>query len=234
MKLIDTHIHTIESSRCATVSAKEQVKLYKEAGYDAIFITDHLYTRHSKKFYGYDGTQPWSYVIDKLLLGYRTALEEGKKLGLEVFLGVELHLDDHDNDYLVYGIDEDFLYKHENLQRHTLPEISKITHDNGLLLIQAHPFRPHITRDYLDFVDGIEVFNGHPSHIEHNEKAYALAREKNLLMTSGSDCHHLERKGINAIGTSGMLFYDDIKSGKDFVEAVKKLRYKLIFDPRIE
>ena len=233
MKLFDTHIHTSESSRCSDISAKELVRLYKEANYDAIFITDHLYTRHSRKFYGYDGTQPWSYVIDKLLVGYHTALDEGKKLGLEVYLGVELHLDDHNNDYLIYGIDEEFLYKHENLQRMTLPEVSKITHDNGLLLIQAHPFRPNITRDYLDFIDGVEVFNGHPNHASQNRKAYALALERNFMMTSGSDCHHLECKGISAVGTGGMLFYDDIKSTKEFVDAVKKLRYKLIFDPRI-
>ena len=41
MKL-DLHVHTSEVSGCGKVPAAEMVRLYHEAGYDAIVITDHL------------------------------------------------------------------------------------------------------------------------------------------------------------------------------------------------
>jgi len=37
----DTHVHTKEVSPCGKVPAIEVVKLYKDAGYHGIVITDH-------------------------------------------------------------------------------------------------------------------------------------------------------------------------------------------------
>ena len=36
----DPHVHTDESSICGKIPAKEVVNLYKNAGFDTIFITD--------------------------------------------------------------------------------------------------------------------------------------------------------------------------------------------------
>ena len=37
----DTHVHTSEVSCCAKVSAVEAVKMYKDAGFHGLVITDH-------------------------------------------------------------------------------------------------------------------------------------------------------------------------------------------------
>lgn len=38
---IEMHVHTSEGSPCARVEAKNIVKAYSEAGYDAVIITNH-------------------------------------------------------------------------------------------------------------------------------------------------------------------------------------------------
>ena len=38
----ETHMHTAEGSRCARAAAEEQVRFYKDRGYDGICITDHF------------------------------------------------------------------------------------------------------------------------------------------------------------------------------------------------
>ena len=39
---IDVHVHTSEVSGCGQLPGAEMARLYKQAGYDAIVITDHL------------------------------------------------------------------------------------------------------------------------------------------------------------------------------------------------
>ena len=38
---VEMHTHTSETSPCAHINAKDVLKLYKEAGYDTVVITDH-------------------------------------------------------------------------------------------------------------------------------------------------------------------------------------------------
>ena len=40
---LDIHVHTSETSSCGQVSAQEAVRLYEQAGYDGIIITDHYH-----------------------------------------------------------------------------------------------------------------------------------------------------------------------------------------------
>lgn len=37
----DLHVHTSEVSACGSIPAKEVVRLYHQAGYDGLVITDH-------------------------------------------------------------------------------------------------------------------------------------------------------------------------------------------------
>ena len=41
--LLDMHMHTKETSSCGEVPAAEVGRLYKEAGYQGIMITDHYH-----------------------------------------------------------------------------------------------------------------------------------------------------------------------------------------------
>ncbi|MGI6707422.1 MAG: hypothetical protein ACOX6S_14745 [Clostridia bacterium] len=65
----DTHVHTAETSRCGKVDAVEVVRLYKEAGYDGIFITDH----YNKDFFEALNGKSWKEKMDQYLRGYRLA-----------------------------------------------------------------------------------------------------------------------------------------------------------------
>ncbi len=44
--LLDMHMHTKETSSCGEVPAAEGVRLYKEAGYQGIMITDHYHKQY--------------------------------------------------------------------------------------------------------------------------------------------------------------------------------------------
>ena len=74
------------------------------------------------------------------------------------------------NDYLVFGVTEEFLLKYNNTDTNFLEmpigEFSKIAHENGLLLFQAHPFRNHMTITDHNLLDGIEVYNGCVRHMK--------------------------------------------------------------------
>lgn len=49
---IELHMHTSEVSSCGKVPAAEMVRLYKEMGYDAITVTDHLIAGKNTIVYG--------------------------------------------------------------------------------------------------------------------------------------------------------------------------------------
>lgn len=60
------------------------------------------------------------------------ALEAGTKLGLNILFSIELTLVSTHSDYLVYGIDQSFLYKHEELYHYSLEELyQKICKENN-------------------------------------------------------------------------------------------------------
>ena len=40
--LYETHLHTYPGSRCARVTVRENLELYKELGYDGVFVTNHF------------------------------------------------------------------------------------------------------------------------------------------------------------------------------------------------
>ena len=43
MGKFELHCHTAENDKCALESAKDIVRLYKEAGYEGLVITDHYF-----------------------------------------------------------------------------------------------------------------------------------------------------------------------------------------------
>ena len=184
----ETHLHTDESSHCARVPAAEAVRMYRNEGYAGIIVTDHY-------FRGYFDMQPfrkWNEKIDRFLSGYKKALNEGCKVGLDVQLGMEIRFDENANDYLVYGIDEEFLRENRELYRLTLKEFRELVAGKGIAIVQAHPFRPGITPTPPSLLDGVETWNGHPRHNSQNHLAFEYAAQNGLKMLSGSDFHRME------------------------------------------
>jgi len=197
----EPHFHTAETSFCGKVAAKQAVRLYHKAGYTGIVVTDHYF----RGFFEMHFFASFDRKIDMFLKGYKLALEEGRKLGMDIHLGMEIRFDENANDYLVYGIDEAFLREHKKLYAMTLKQFRELTAGLGIVIVQAHPFRPGMIPASPSLLDGIEIFNGNPRHDSSNHLALQYARENNLIGLSGSDFHQPQ----DAV-RGGILTYEKI------------------------
>lgn len=208
----DTHVHTREVSPCGHVKAREVVQLYKEMGYDGIIITDHYYD----DFFQSLGKISWEDKIETYLDGYKKAVEEGNKIGITVLLGIELRFTENYNDYLLYGMTEEFLKENPELYTLGLKEFSRLIEKQDILLFQAHPYRKGMEVADPQYIHGIEVFNGNPRHDSKNHKALSFARKNSLLMSSGSDFHQVED-----VAKGGILVSEKITNVKELVKAMR-------------
>lgn len=201
--LFETHAHTSEVSRCGQMPAAEVVRHYAESGYSGLVVTDHL-SRHT---FRHMESADWDAKIDHFLTGYRAALAASEQYpDFTVLLGAEVRLDcDTDNDYLLYGVDEAFLRSAPDLLQMSFEDMASLVHEQGLLLVQAHPFRECMHIADWRLLDGVEVFNGNPSHESNNPIADAWAERHGLLKTSGSDFHGLWAEKIGGIVTTSPI-----------------------------
>ena len=195
---IETHLHTAECDIYAHVKAKDIVRLYKDAGYDCIVVTDHYFSLFFDWFKDELAGKTHKQIVQRWLRGFYTAREEGEKLGISVLSGAEVRFDNTINDYLVYGGDEDFFMHAPFLN--TLSDvkelISILPEDAGV--VQAHPFRNKMTVEDPTPLFGIEVHNGGTDEFR-NSMAKMFAEHYGKAMLSGSDFHmenHLARGGI--------------------------------------
>ncbi|NLC69233.1 MAG: PHP domain-containing protein [Clostridiaceae bacterium] len=217
----DVHVHTSEVSPCGRIGAREVVNLYKEAGYDGIVITDHYFDGYFEKYHSCS----WDEKMVCFLEGYRKAREEGKNIGLNVLLGIELRFVGSINDYLVFGVTEEFLKNNPELYKLNLQQFNELKKGHDILIYQAHPFRPNQAIERAGLLDGIEVYNGNPRHDSRNYLAYSFALEDGLRMISGSDCHQLED-----VARGGIVTMEDITDEAGLVEVLRKEAISLIME----
>ena len=214
----EMHMHTDEVSYCGQVPAAEQVRRYAALGYSGVCVTDHLHSLYLME--QGDGTD-WQKYMDYHMRGFYLAKEEGEKLGIDVILGAELRFPENDRDYLIFGIDEQWLRNH--------PFICEMDHraffekyKEEVLIIHAHPFRYNDEVAY-DCVHGLEIANGNPRHNSRNELALALAEaHPELIRVVGSDAH---RDGDE--GHCALLFSERIPDSHAFRNALLRGQFKL-------
>ncbi len=219
--LYEMHLHTKETSNCAHIPAKTAVEEYIKAGYDGIVVTDHLSPSTYMK-YGRE-LLPWSKKVDFFLRGYK-AVKKAAAGRIDVLLGMELRFrtSEGDNDYLVYGINEEFLYKTPKLLEMNIKSFYELAHKNGFLVFQAHPFRVGMKVTNPKFLDGIEVFNGNPRHNSSNDIAVAWAKKYDLMVSSGSDYHEIED-----LGSGGIWFNKELTDNKNLVDEMLSGDYEI-------
>lgn len=211
----ELHCHTGCVSRCGRVEPERIVELYRQYNYNGIVVTDH----YSPMTF----TPNWNpqKQIDFYLEGYRR-MKRAAGDDFTVLLGMELRHYASADDYLIYGVTEEFLYNAGNLMMCGVPEMKKFCDENGFLLMNAHPFRPFRTRCNPKYLDGIEVYNGKTPKKE-NDKALEWAEKNGKIMVSGSDFHtekHVARGGI--------ITNEPIKNNKQLLNILKKGDYTLV------
>ena len=216
--MFETHLHTAETSACASLSAAEAVRLYAAAGYAGITVTDH----YVDTFFT-DESISWSQHIERFLTGYTAAKAAAKPLSMTVLLGMELRFQHNVNDYLVYGATPDDLVQYPHLYAMDELSFSRLAHAHGWLMIQAHPFRDQNTPCDPALLDGVEAFNGQPTHHNHNRQAAAFACRHHLPGISGSDCHD-ERSAC----TGGIYEVYPIHTERDLIAQLRAGAFKRI------
>lgn len=212
----ELHAHTCEVSPCADLTAKEVADRYIADGYTSLVITNH-YTENIIQNAG----ETWEERIRYYLAPFYLMKEYADKR-LNVLLGCELRFTESFNDYLILGLTEEFLISHPDLHLMTLKSFSALAHENGLLIVQAHPFRNGMRIMPPEYLDGIETFNGHRGHDSRNPIADAWAKRHGLIETSGTDFHHPHQSGV-----AGILTDEPIVSMEQLVETLKNGNYLL-------
>ncbi|MBR0534913.1 MAG: PHP domain-containing protein [Clostridia bacterium] len=218
--LYEMHAHVSEVSTCSPTKAKDFIALYKNTEYAGIVLTDHMnsdtFTQRGL------GDAPWDKKIDHFLTGYK-AVKEAAGDELAVIMAMEIHFYDNPNDYLVYGITEEFLRSHGDLMAMGAKKFSQLAHENGILFLQAHPFRRNSLVTDWKILDGYEIFNGNPRHYSCNPMAEQWAKYHNKsIVTSGSDFHEPEDAGHG-----GVYFEKKITTPQELVEELKSGNYTL-------
>ncbi|MCR4748946.1 MAG: PHP domain-containing protein [Lachnospiraceae bacterium] len=220
----ETHLHTKLGSACGKNTGKEMAIAHKEAGYAGIIVTDHF-------FYGntaVDRSLPWQDWVHAYCAGYRDAKKISKEIDLDVFFGWESGY--HGPEFLIYGLDEEWLMKHPEIRDATVEEQYKLVHESGGVVFQAHPYReedyiPEV-KLYPEWVDGVEVFNGSNKLTDgrdlYNERAAEYALKYDFPTTCGSDIHCDEPI------MSGMAFDRRLTDIHDFINMVMSRKCEMI------
>lgn len=229
--LVDTHVHTSETSRCGRSTAAEMVAAYKAAGFGAIVVSDHFVNGNSLCAGRHAS---WKDRMDQFLRGYHAAVRAGKRLGVHVLLGWEWGR--ACADYVTIGLDETFLYEHPEIEDMPVPEYCALVHAHGGFVIRAHPFRVAaymngvLPEQYPQCVDAIEIINGGHQRMnrpDFDEQALAQCREYGKIATAGSDSHH-----ASEAADTGMIFPFEIDSAQALIAALRAGQGEVIPEPK--
>ena len=218
------HIHTSPCSACGRMSSAELCQALYEKGYQGTVLTNHFFHGNS----GVDRSLSWNDFVSAYEKDYLACLEEAKKYDLDIIFSVEEVLIPG-LEILCYGVTPEILYANPELRDCTPERKVEILRQNGVLLIQPHPFReafyiPNPGHLPLEFIDGVEVYNRGNSTQEMNQKAVDFANENpHLIKTSSADAHTVDR-----VDCGGIITEKRIKNPKDLVSTLRNGNYTLI------
>ena len=221
------HIHTYPCSGCGRMSPAELCQALHDCGYQGGVLTNHFY--HGNSGIDRSDKTSWEEFVSAYEKDYLECLEEAKKYDLDIIFGIEEVVYAQGIEALCYGITPEILYKNPHLKNCSFDEWVKTMHENGVLVIQAHPFReadyiPKPMRLPIDMIDGLEVYNGHNSREDMNENAMALANANpQLIKTSSGDAHN-----VNMVCCGGIKTRERIKNSKELADILRKGSYQLI------
>ena len=203
----ELHAHTNPASFCGDFPANEAVDFYSATRVNTLSITNHF---NSDLLIGNVKEN-----IKKYLADYHLAKESANG-SINVILGIEIRFDGSNNDYLVFGIEEDELPFYAELTPYGIENFYKQAKNDRNVIIQAHPFRNGVTLAPIDSIDGIEAYNLHPNHNQRNALTVQHAKRNDLLVTGGSDFHHVTHHALCLMRSK-----TELKSSFDVAAAIK-------------
>jgi len=213
--LYETHLHTKEGSACGVSRGREYIRKYLDLGYTGIIITDHFFRGNCQA----SRSLPWIKWVHEFCRGYELTREEGVRLGLDVFFGWEETVDG--DDYLVYGLDKEWLLKHPEVSKWTRQEQLKEVRRYGGCVVHAHPYRyaNKFKRSSVSkkFIDGVEAANSGNNQAS-DVLAWGRAKELNVCATAGSDIHYAEDIWPHIV--FGVYMDKKMETINDYVNAV--------------
>ena len=211
----ETHLHVKGPSKCGHSTGAELARYLKEEGYQGFVVTDHFFNGNS----GVPRDLPWEERIELYCKGYEEAKQEGDRIGIDVFFGVEWQF--HNDEYLLYGPDKEWLLSYPDMLSWTHKELFEKINEIGGCIVQAHPFRvrPYIKGIHLHpyHVHGVEVVNSENRAFE-DRLAYEYAKAYNLPMTSGSDRHWAWEGSRGDLGIISETKWDSLE---DYIRQIK-------------
>lgn len=223
----ELHCHT-NYSGCSNVSPADMVEKYVAAGYSTVVITNHFNQSHLNR----DGD------FDALVRGTFNAINEARAAAdgrLNIIAGMELTLHCMPNDFLLYGVTEEFVRSMGEELFDICPwHFKDRFKESDIIVIQAHPFRFNQNTVNPEHVHGIEVFNGHTGQYSHNsftEQWVDYMRKQGrigdgFILTSGTD-HHDDTH----YPTGGIETEHEIKTSGELLSVLRSGEYKLITSP---
>jgi len=196
--LYETHLHTSPVSKCAISRGSDYIAGYQDLGYSGIIVTDHFFNANcslSRKL-------PWNEWVNRFCQGYEDARNEGERRGFDVFFGWEETFDNCD-DYLIYGLDKDWLLEHPEVRNWTRGEQYHTVKESGGCVVQAHPFRQrvYIPKVILSTgcVDAVEIVNGGHEDLSYDALASRYAKKIGKPVTAGTDIHDASNLYYNEV-----------------------------------
>lgn len=218
---IDMHTHCKPVSECAHHQPEEIPEMFKNAGIDAIVLTNHCYPRHLIRLS--DNLKEQAEIFVET---YRKCKKKGEKIGLKVFFGVELKLinEDKQPEYLLYGLSEEDYIDSFPLYDKTQKEVFDFCNKKDILMVKAHPFIDGPTD--MNYVHGVEVYNPHPLRNPYYEESLELALSNNKIKTSGADFHVKQQAG-----DAGLIIPDEISDQFQLRDYLKENKIT-IFDKK--
>jgi hypothetical protein len=180
--------------------------------------------------------------VHEFCRGYEDAREEGARRSLDVFFGWEETFDG--DDYLVYGLDKEWLLEHPESCHWTREEqFEQVKRYKGCV-VQAHPFRQYHYISHIHLyacVDAVEAANA-GNQRSFDALAWLYAKKIGVPVTAGSDIHRAE--DIQADIVFGVYLDKKLNTINDYAEAVcsnaiaglrvHEGRFDLYGDERIE
>lgn len=207
---IDPHVHSSGISLCSEADYKSIVREKKKLGYDGVILTNHCQS-------WYYPPEKHSEFIEKFIAEYEAGAAYARTQDFKFWLGIEVSLNNpHYADWLLYGVTEAFLRRTPCLYALTQKQLFELCEENGVLMVQAHPFREGHSPCDPQYMHGAEI-NCNARDIGNVAKVEDFAAEHGLLVTCGVDYHC---KAHDYFG--GIFVGADCNSSVDFVREIRR------------